>query len=192
MIQVGIALFSTGTFKNDIGGVTIDPRDGQHQLDPKSPEFSTKVDIKIKLGESYSWAAMDDTSKKDAELVHLAPTVSHANKALFIVRVSYYVKIVIYLGVFTKPVNLRLPFVLKRSARAMHAFVKKAETTVEHPSQHPDSQIEEDNGNTNAAGEKTLTTVDSDGSKPACSEIKAVNGKTADSERLENSPVVML
>ena len=74
----------------------------------------------------------------------------------------------------------------------MHAFVKKAETTVEHPSQHPDSQIEEDNGNTNAAGEKTLTTVDSDGSKPACSEIKAVNGKTADSERLENSPVVML
>ena len=35
---------------------------------------------------------MDDTSKKDVELVHLAPTVSHANKALFIVRVSYYVK----------------------------------------------------------------------------------------------------
>ena len=46
-------------------------------------------------------------------------------------------QIVVYLGVFTKPVNLRLPFVLKRSPEAMHAFVKKGELGDVEPSEPP-------------------------------------------------------
>ena len=130
--QVGIALFSTGTFKNEIGNVSIEPEgcDEDFSLDPKANDFSAKIPIKLRLSDSYSWAAMDETSKKDSELVHLAPTVSHANRALFIVRVSYYIKVHINLGMFTKPINIRLPFTLKRSPKAMAAFKRKEDKSI--------------------------------------------------------------
>ena len=56
-------------------------------------------------------------------------------------------------GVFTKPVNIRLPFVLKRSAKAMHAFInkkvegdpaKETEDTVKHGSEKKQSSANGD------------------------------------------------
>ena len=52
-------------------------------LDPSEETFSEDIPLKIALDRDYSWAAMDDTSKKVAELTHLAPTVYHANKVKY-------------------------------------------------------------------------------------------------------------
>jgi hypothetical protein len=57
---------------------------------------------------------MDETSKKDSENIHFAPTVVHSNKAMFIVRVSYFVHVSLYFGIWCRPVIVKLPFLLKR------------------------------------------------------------------------------
>ena len=57
---------------------------------------------------------MDETSKSDSENVHFAPTVVHANKAIFIVRVSYFIQVKLFFGVWPRPVKIKLPFMLKR------------------------------------------------------------------------------
>ncbi len=80
-------MFSTGNFKNNVGVAEPD------SVSPRDPEFTAEIPVKIELGKDYAWAAMDETSKKDSELTHLAPTVTHANKALFVVRVTYYVQV---------------------------------------------------------------------------------------------------
>ena len=49
-------------------------------LEPNEESFSEDIPLKLALETDYSWAAMDDTSKKVSELTHLAPTVYHANK----------------------------------------------------------------------------------------------------------------
>ena len=49
-------------------------------LEPNEESFSEDIPLKLALETDYSWAAMDDTSKKVSELTHLAPTVCHANK----------------------------------------------------------------------------------------------------------------
>ena len=49
-------------------------------LEPSNETFSEGIPLKISLEKDYSWAAMDDTSKKVSELTHLAPSVYHANK----------------------------------------------------------------------------------------------------------------
>ena len=49
-------------------------------LDPREETFSESIPVKLALSKDYSWAAMDDTSKNLSELIHLAPTVYHANK----------------------------------------------------------------------------------------------------------------
>ena len=51
-------------------------------LEPTDETFSGDIPLKIALEKDYSWAAMDDTSKNVAELIHLAPTVYHANKVM--------------------------------------------------------------------------------------------------------------
>ena len=51
-------------------------------LEPSDETFSEDIPLKIALEKDYSWAAMDDTSKNVAELIHLAPTVYHANKVI--------------------------------------------------------------------------------------------------------------
>jgi hypothetical protein len=53
---------------------------------------------------------MDETSKKDSENVHLAPTVVHSSKAMFIVRVSYFVHVALYFGMLTRSVNCAAAF----------------------------------------------------------------------------------
>ena len=51
-------------------------------LEPNEESFSEDIPLKLALETDYSWAAMDDTSKKVSELTHLAPTVYHANKVI--------------------------------------------------------------------------------------------------------------
>lgn len=109
--QVGVAMFSTGNFKNNVG--TADQL--RPQPDPRDDEMKAELSLKLELGKDYAWAAMDETSKKDAELVHLAPTVTHANKALFVVRVTYFVHVVLLFGLLKRPISLKLPFLLRRS-----------------------------------------------------------------------------
>ena len=89
-------MFSTGNFKNSVGCVKLDP------VDPHQNEFKAETRLEFKLGKDFAWAAMDETSKKDTENVHLAPTVVHSSKAMFIVRVSYFVHVTIYFGLLTR------------------------------------------------------------------------------------------
>ncbi len=71
--------------------------------------------MKIALGGrgDYSWVAMDETAKRDADIRHLAPTVVHASKAMFIIRVHYYVQVRLWFGVLRKALSLKLPFLLR-------------------------------------------------------------------------------
>ena len=104
-------MFSTGNFKNNIGEGT-----DLTQPNPRDSEYEAVIPVTIKLGNDYSWAAMEDTPRKDAsELTQLAPTVTHANKCLFVVRVTYYLQIVLVFGLLTKTLAIKLPFVLRRS-----------------------------------------------------------------------------
>ena len=89
-------MFSTGKFKNSVGSVRLDP------IDPHENEFKTETKLEFKLGKDFAWAAMDETSKKDSENVHLAPTVVHSSKAMLIVRVSYFVHVAICFGILTR------------------------------------------------------------------------------------------
>ncbi len=68
----------------------------------------------ICLSKDFAWVAMDETSKRDLENTHFAPTVVHANKAMFIVRVSYLVQVKLFFGVWSRPLKIKLPFMLKR------------------------------------------------------------------------------
>ena len=63
-------MFSTGNFKNNIGEA-LDVT----QPNPRDSEYEAVISATIKLGNDYSWAAMEDTPRKDAsELTQLAPT----------------------------------------------------------------------------------------------------------------------
>ena len=104
-------MFSTGNFKNSVGSHKLEP------IDPRENEFKSETKLQFKLGKDFAWAAMDETSKKDTENVHLAPTVVHSSKAMFIVRVSYFVHVALFFGLLTRPVVLKLPFLLKRPAK---------------------------------------------------------------------------
>ena len=108
--QVSVAMFSTGNFKNNIGENTSFDRP-----DPNDSEYNQVIPIKIELGNDYAWAAMDETARKDAELTQLAPTVTHSNKCLFVVRVTYYLQVVVLFGLLKRPVAIKLPFLLKRT-----------------------------------------------------------------------------
>jgi len=110
MQQVSVAMFSTGNFKNNIGENTSFDRP-----DPNDSEYNQVIPIKIELGNDYAWAAMDETARKDAELTQLAPTVTHSNKCLFVVRVTYYLQVVVLFGLLKRPVAIKLPFLLKRT-----------------------------------------------------------------------------
>jgi len=69
---------------------------------------------------------MDETSKKDSENIHFAPTVVHSNKAMFIVRVSYFVHVSLNFGIWTRPLVVKLPFLLKRPP---DSEIQESETT---------------------------------------------------------------
>ena len=43
--------------------------------------------------------------------------MKHSNKALFVVRVSYYVQVTIYFGLLRRPISLKLPFILRRTEK---------------------------------------------------------------------------
>ena len=63
-------MFSTGNFKNNIGEA-LDVT----QPNSRDSEYEAVIPVTIKLGNDYSWAAMEDTPRKDAsELTQLAPT----------------------------------------------------------------------------------------------------------------------
>ena len=109
-VQVSVAMFSTGNFKNNIGENTSFERP-----DPNDSEYNQVIPIKIELGNDYAWAAMDETARKDAELTQLAPTVTHSNKCLFVVRVTYYLQVVVLFGLLKRPVAIKLPFLLQRT-----------------------------------------------------------------------------
>ena len=64
-------------------------------LEPTDETFSSDIPLKIALEKDYSWAAMDDTSKNVAELIHLAPTVYHANKVMLNVEILLQSKIIL-------------------------------------------------------------------------------------------------
>ena len=110
-------MFSTGNFKNSVGSHKLEP------IEPRENEFKSETKLQFKLGKDFAWAAMDETSKKDSENIHLAPTVVHSSKAMFIVRVSYFVHVALFFGLLTRPVILKLPFLLKRPTK--YSSVKK-------------------------------------------------------------------
>ena len=103
-------MFSTGNFKNNIG-----ENNDFERPDPNQSEYNQVIPITIALGNDYAWAAMDETTRKDAELTQLAPTVTHSNKCLFVVRVTYYVQVVVLFGLLKRPVAIKLPFLLQRT-----------------------------------------------------------------------------
>ncbi len=104
-------MFSTGNFKNNIGEGEV-----PNQPNPRDSEYDTVIKLPIQLGKDYAWAAMDETAKQDSELTQLAPTVSHSNKCLFVVRVTYYLQLQLMFGLLKRPLGIKLPFVLKRCA----------------------------------------------------------------------------
>ena len=124
-------MFSTGNFKNIIGEGEV-----ENQPNPRDSEFEASINFTIKLGKDYAWAAMDETAKQDSNLSQLAPTVSHSNKCLFVVRVTYYVQIVLIFGLLKRPLGIKLPFVLRRSEE--NEAKPKIETTTDI-SAEPDS-----------------------------------------------------
>lgn len=106
--QVSVAMFSTGNFKNVVAAFNEDlrPMDSCHRA---------SIALKLQSNESFSWMAMDETAKRDAEMKTMAPSVIHANKTMFIIRVHYYVQIVIMFGMWQRDISIKLPFLLKRS-----------------------------------------------------------------------------
>ncbi len=65
---------------------------------------------------------MDDTSKREDEIRHLAPTVCHShNKAMFIIKVQYYVHVILCFGMLQRAISMKLPFLLRKSAFASAA-----------------------------------------------------------------------
>ena len=64
--------------------------------------------------------------------------MKHSNKALFVVRVSYYVQVTIYFGLLRRPISLKLPFILRRTEKKhggqMRASKKFDEKNVEEES----------------------------------------------------------
>ncbi len=55
-----------------------------------------------------------------------APTVVHANKAMFIIRVHYYVHVQLWFGVLRKGLSLKLPFLMRRGRAAEQALMAAA------------------------------------------------------------------
>jgi len=53
-----------------------------YTIEPGDETFSKVIPVRIALEKDFSWAAMEDTSKKVGELKQLAPTVYHANKVI--------------------------------------------------------------------------------------------------------------
>ncbi len=118
--QVSVAMFSTGNFKNCVGEAPGE------DLDPADSCFRASISFKLELGKNYSWVAMDDTSvgkvktktsknNDDNFVRQLAPTVVHANKALFIIRVHYFVHLALCFGAWRRSLVVKLPFMLHRS-----------------------------------------------------------------------------
>ena len=122
--QVGVAMFSTGNFKNNLGGIV-------EEVDPMEACYRATLSLKMKLTKDYSWVAMDETTKKDAEIKFLAPTVVHGNKAMFIIRVHYYVHITLCFGILHRAISIKLPFLLKRSEKQLNMGSKSEKKSEE-------------------------------------------------------------
>lgn len=105
--QVGVAMFSAGNFKNVIGSVT-------KALCPGDAAYADEFRIPISRSKEFSWIAMDETAKHDADIRHLSPSVVHATRAMFIIRVQYYVQVVLSFGMLHRDLTVKLPFLLKR------------------------------------------------------------------------------
>ena len=123
-------MFSSGNFKNVVG--SVDPL----QTNPQDSVIDEEIPLKIELCKDYAWAAMDETSKNVSELNQLAPTVKHSNKALFVVRVTYYVQVTFYFGLLRRPLSIKLPFVLRRMVKKQESkkeITKKKEEVEQNP-----------------------------------------------------------
>ena len=123
-------MFSSGNFKNVVG--SVDPL----QINPQDSVIDEEIPLKIELCKDYAWAAMDETSKNVSELNQLAPTVKHSNKALFVVRVTYYVQVTSYFGLLRRPLSIKLPFVLRRMVKKQESkkeITKKKEEVEQNP-----------------------------------------------------------
>ena len=110
--------------KNNIGS-----NEDALRPDPQENDFTATVPIKIELSKDYAWAAMEESSKKENELTHLAPTVMHSNKCLFVVRVTYYLQVVMMFGMLKRPIAIKLPFILKRTSERKVSMAATAQTT---------------------------------------------------------------
>lgn len=83
-------------------------------LDPTDSCFRAQIPVKIELTPDYSWVAMDEAGKRDADARSLAPTVVHANRTMFMIRVHYYVQVSLVFGMLRRGVTLKLPFLVRR------------------------------------------------------------------------------
>ena len=102
-----MAMFSTGHFKNNVGV-------HQEECEPTDPWFKANLPIKLELTKDYSWVAMDETGKRETDAKFLAPSVVHANKSMFIIKVCYYVHVVVSFGLFHRDIAMKLPFLMRR------------------------------------------------------------------------------
>ena len=100
-------MFSTGNFKNVVGTVVED-------LNPADTSYKANLPLRMELNKDYSWVAMDETAKRDSDIKYLAPSVVHAAKSMFIIRVQYYVHITLMFGLLQRAIVVKLPFLLKR------------------------------------------------------------------------------
>ena len=162
-VQVSVAMFSTGNFKNNIGENTSFDRP-----DPNDSEYNQVIPIKIELGNDYAWAAMDETARKDAELTQLAPTVTHSNKCLFVVRVTYYLQVVVLFGLLKRPVAIKLPFLLKRTE------AKKNEPAIILETSSSTKIVKKDSKSVDDTEEGSATAQDD----PNAEEVEEVGSKT--------------
>ena len=80
-----------------------------------------QIPLKVELSQDYSWVAMDEPSRRDEPTAtgSLAPTVSHSSKdaSKFIIRVRYYVHVVLCFGMLHRAISMKLPYLLKRTTK---------------------------------------------------------------------------
>ena len=74
-----------------------------------------QIPLKVELSQDYSWVAMDEPTATGS----LAPTVSHSSKdaSKFIIRVRYYVHVVLCFGMLHRAISMKLPYLLKRTTK---------------------------------------------------------------------------
>ena len=99
-----------------------------------------QIPLTIELSPDYSWVAMDAPSRRDEPPAPglLAPTVSHSSNdsSMFIIRVRYYVHVVLCFGMLHRAISMKLPFLLKRTTKALLEASTPTPNAFSQASQH--------------------------------------------------------